>query len=423
MRKLYSLAMYLGLPLILAHLALRGLRDRDYLKRWGERFGRFKPPETTGGIVVHAASVGEVNAAAPLISALGERFPGLAMTITTFTPTGSARAKTLAGERSAHVYAPLDIPGAVRRFFGRLEPRLLVVMETEIWPNLYAEAARRDIPILLANARMSERSETGYRRWGKLVADALSRVSHVAAQGPADAERFVSRGQDPARIEVAGNLKFDITLPDELAAQGMALRGAWGPERPVLLAGSTHRSDEQAVLAAFRQVLEKHPNALLILVPRHPERFGEAAQLAREAGLAVEMFSDREVCSPAAQCFVIDAMGELLRFYACCDVAVVGGTFADIGGHNPLEPAALGKPVIVGPHTYHFGEITGHLLDAGALLQLEEGAVVGDEVIRLFGDYSARQAMGRAALAAVEDGRGAVARNLAAAVRLLGPEK
>jgi 3-deoxy-D-manno-octulosonic-acid transferase len=419
MRKLYTFAMYLGLPLILIHFALRGLRDRAYLQRWGERFGFGRAPAESGGILVHAASVGEVNAAAPLLQALATGHPDLPLAVTTFTPTGAERAASLLADRAFLACAPLDLPGAVNRLLERLQPRLLVVMETEIWPNLYAAAAARGIPILMANARMSERSLRLYRRWPGLVAATLKHVSHAAVQGPSDAERYAACGLDPAHIEISGNLKFDVSAPPSLLEQGEALRARWGAQRPVLLAGSTHDEDDRTVIAAFTHILETHPEALLIIVPRHPERFVQAAQLARNAGLRVELHSDNDACGPAAQCFVIDAMGELMRYYACCDVAFVGGTFADIGGHNVLEPAVLGKPVIVGPHTRHFEDIVGYLLTHGAALRAADGGELVAQVARLMGDGELRDRMGQAALAAVAAGRGAVERNAAAASKLL----
>lgn len=419
MRKLYSLAMYLGLPLILAHLAVRGLRDRDYLRRWSERFGFFTPPAESGGIVVHAASVGEVNAATPLIEALNQAFPDFPMTVTTFTPTGSGRVMSRFSSRVFHTYAPLDLPGSVKRFFRRLQPRLLIVMETEIWPNLYATAKARSIPVLIANGRMSARSERAYRRWQSLIAEALDCVSCLVAMGSRDAERFISCGMDRARTEVAGNLKFDVNVPAGLLEHGRALRARWGANRPVLLAGSTHEEDDRIIIQAFRRVLESHSNALLILAPRHPERFGPAGDQARKAGLRVEYHSNGDACSPQAQCFVIDAMGELLRYYACCDVAIVGGSFAAVGGHNVLEPAALGRPVIVGPHTRHFEEITQHLLDRKAALRASDSNAVAELVAGLFADGEKRDRMGRAALSVIDDGRGALERNLSAARRLL----
>jgi len=412
MRTLYSFLIYLLTPLLLLYLAFRGLRSKDYLKRWPERFALFDPPEQTGGIAVHAVSMGEVNAASTLVRELHKRYPGFPLCLTTFTPTGSDRVRALFPNEAFHVYSPLDLPGAVRRFFDRVQPRLLIVMETEIWPNLYFEAASRQIPILIANARISDHSFANYRRLHIITAAALRQVSFIAAQSEQDADRLVQIGADEQRLMVSGNLKFDVNLPPSLTEQGEAYRMAWGTHRLVLLAGSTHEGDENALLEAFCGVLPDFPDALLVLVPRHPERFGRAAQLARSAGLKVSLRSNGVSCPASSQCFVIDTMGELLRFYASCDVAFVGGSLEPIGGHNVLEPAALSKPVIIGPHTSNFQDITQNLINAGAALRVQEAKELEQAIRRLFSEPELRDRMGQAGLALVKSGQGAVNRTL-----------
>jgi 3-deoxy-D-manno-octulosonic-acid transferase len=419
MRRLYSLAIYLITPLALLHLVFRGLRNRDYLRRWSERFARFEAPDETGGIIVHAVSVGEVNAASPLVRALAKMFPDLPLTLTTFTPTGSDRIRALYGDSYFHVYAPIDLPGAVRRFFDRLEPRLLVIMETEIWPNLYFEAARRGIPVMIANARISDQSISGYRRLRTLTGAALRQVARIAAQSELDAVRLIDIGADPDRVEVTGNLKFDVKLPPGLSEQGESMHMAWGVGRQVLVAGSTHEGDEPPVLEAFSKLLKTFPDALLILVPRHPERFARAAQLAKSAHLRVSMRSDGLACPGTTQCFIIDTMGELINFYAACDVAFVGGSLDTIGGHNVLEPAALAKPVLVGPHTFNFEDITEQLLDAGAAIRVADTQELERAVSRLFSDADMRDRMGRTGQELVLSGKGALARTLEIAEELL----
>ena len=412
MRWFYSLIIYLATPLILIYAAIRGLRDRGYLKRWPERFGFFEAPESMGGIVIHAASVGEVNAAAILIKSLQERFPGLALCLTTFTPTGSGRALELFKDEVFHVYAPLDYPGATRRFYDRVRPGLLIIMETEIWPNFYHQASRRDVPLMIANARISQHSFKGYLRFRRLIAATLGRVSFIGAQSEPDAGRLIQIGADPARLEVTGNLKFDLTLPPSLMESGEAIRQNWGTNRPVLVAGSTHEGEEKAVIAAFMGLLTKFPNALLVLVPRHPERFGRAAQLARTSGLAVSLRSEGMNCPPSTQCFIIDTMGELLRYYAACDVAFVGGSLTTVGGHNALEPAALAKPVLIGPHTFNFEDITDQLLNAGAAIRVSNASDLEQETMRLFTQPDLRDQMGQAGLGLVRSGQGALAKTL-----------
>ncbi len=421
MRTLYSLLIYLITPLVLLYLAFRGIRSRDYLKRWPERFGIFDPPQETGGIVVHSASMGEVNAASALVRALVKRYPETPLCLTTFTPTGSEQVRALFGEDACHVYAPLDLPGAVRRFFDRVQPALLIIMETEIWPNLYAEAAGRGIPLLIANARISEHSIGGYKRLHRLTAKTLNQVSFIAAQSEQDAARLIEIGADERRLSVTGNLKFDVNLPPSLLEQGEAIRLAWGTHRPVLLAGSTHEGDEGPLFEAFTGLLGSFPGALLVVVPRHPERFNRAAQLAKSAGLSVSMRSSGASCSENTQCFIIDRMGELLRYYAACDVAFVGGSLEPLGGHNALEPAALSRPVLVGPHTFNFREITEQLLACGAAMRVADAGELENAVRRLFSEPELRDRMGRAGVELVRSGQGAVDRSLEIVDRLITP--
>ena len=412
MRKLYSLLIYLTTPLVLAYFAFRGLRSGDYLKRWRERFAFFEAPKQTAGIVVHAASMGEVNAASALINEILKRFPGFPLCVTTLTPTGSDRVRALFSKTVFHVYVPLDLPGAVKRFYDRVQPRLLIIMETELWPNLYCEAASRDIPILIANARISERSFGAYRRFRRLTGYTLSMVSEIAAQSARDAARLEELGADEDRLLVTGNLKFDVRLPPSLLEQGESIRLAWGTDRLVLLAGSTHEGDEGPVFDAFKGLLETFPGALLIVVPRHPERFNRTAQLARSKGLRVSRRSDGVSCPRSTQCFVVDSIGELLHYYAACDVAFVGGSIDKSGGQNVLEPAALCKPVLFGPHTFNFQEITQQLIDCHAALRIQNAAELEAAVCRLFNEPELRDRMGQAGFELVRSGQGALDRTL-----------
>ena len=420
MRVLYSLAIYLLTPVILLHLLWRGLRNTDYLKRWSERFGIFDPPLTTGGIVIHAVSMGEVNAASPLVRGLQERFPAWPITITSFTPTGSERVSHLFRDGVFHVYAPIDTPGAVRRFYQRLQPRMLVIMETEIWPNLFYGAKSRQVPVVIANARVSEKSVRGYRLWQPLAQHVLQSVSGIAAQTETDASRLVQCGARHSEIQVVGSLKFDVRIPLSLSEEGESFRLRWGPERPVLIAASTHEGDEEPLLNAFSEILGHYPNALLVLVPRHPERFSRSAQLARQQGLRTQLRSETEVCDPHCQCFVIDSMGELLRYCAAADVAFVGGSFDPIGGHNVLEPAALAKPVLFGPHVFNFQEITDRLLSCGGAIQVDSASQLAAQVVHLFEQPELKDRMGQAGLQLVKEGQGALERTLVMIEKLLG---
>jgi 3-deoxy-D-manno-octulosonic-acid transferase len=310
------------------------------------------------------------------------------------------------------VYAPLDLPGAVRRFFDRVQPCLLIIVETEIWPNLYHEAHSRGIPIIMVNARISDRSIGSYRRFRQLTAEALAAVSAVAAQSEQDAARIIEIGAEKDRVSVTGNLKFDVDLPPGLLEEGDALRLAWGKDRPVLTAGSTHEGDEGPVIEAFKGVLEGFPSALLVLVPGHPERFARSAQLVRSAGLSVSLLSEHPDCLHDTQCLVVDAMGVLMQYYAACDVAFVGGSMTATGGQNMLEPAALGKPVIAGPHTFNFSDIMRQLLEVRGALQVKDTQELESAVSRLFGEPQLRDRMGHAGLDLVSSGQGALQRTL-----------
>jgi len=403
MRFLYSFLVALSTPFVLLYFALRGIKDRAYLSRWGERFGWVQPGKRAGGILLHAASMGEYNAASPLIRNLLKRYPDMPLIVTTLTPTGSERVSRELGDKIFHCYIPLDLPGAVKRFLNRTKPQLIIVMETEIWPNLYLEAHRRKTPMVIANARLSETSVKHYQRFSGLARDVLKPVLWVGAQSIDDAERMIQCGTDPQHTAMTGNLKFDLQVPASLLERGAALRSRWNPARPVLVAGSTHEADENIILPAFAGLLKIIPDALLILVPRHPERFSSAAQAARAAGLKVEMFSEGEACSEQAQCFVIDAMGELMTYYACADATFVGGSMGEQGGHNVLEPAALGKPVMVGPNTANSKDIVTELIDCGAAVR-----------IRVM-----RDRMGRAGLALMERNRGALELTLEAIDRVV----
>ena len=410
MRFLYLLAVYLAAPVVSALFLWRGLRDRSYWRNFGERFG-FGARLSPGGVWLHAVSVGEVQACAALVSALSRRYPALPLTVTTFTPTGSARARALFGNLAQVRYVPYDLPGAVRRFFRRVQPRLAVIFETELWPNLYRECGRRRVPLVLASARISARSVSRYQRLGTLFRETLARTALVAAQGAGDAERFRSLGADPANTHVTGNIKFDFELPEGLAARGAGLRGQYAPERPLWVAGSTHGGlEEQAVLEAQQRVREVHPDALLVLAPRHPPRFDEVAGALRAAGISFVRRSASAGDGTDAACAVLllDSLGELLDFYAAADVSFVGGSLVPRGGHNLLEPAALGVPILVGPDNSNSEEIARLLIARGAAEVVHDAGELGTRVTALLGDSAARERMGAAGRASVDSNRGAL---------------
>jgi 3-deoxy-D-manno-octulosonic-acid transferase len=408
----YSLLLVLLLPTTLYHLVWRGMRQREYLQRWDERFAFYASATGAGALWLHAVSVGEVNAAAPLVRALRQAHPGRPLLLTTVTPTGSARATALFGDDVRQVYLPYDTPGAVRHFLDHFRPAIAVVLETELWPNLYVETARRDIPLLIVNARLSERSLRGYRWIRPLVRIALDAVAHVAAQSAADFARYVQLGLDPARGSVPGNLKYDLELPDGLVAQAMQWRARWG-ERPVWIAASTHPEEEPAMLAAHAALLARWPDALLLWAPRHPERFERVAEQAAAAGLRVRRRTRDGEPDATTQCFVVDTLGELIAFYAASDAAFVGGSLQDVGGHNLLEPAALGVPMVVGPHMFNFEEIAARLRGAGAVVSIADAAGLAPAIAALLADPGERTRRGEAGRASLATERGALARTVA----------
>lgn len=412
LRGLYSIVMYALVPVMLYHLVWRGLRDRNYFRRWGERFGWYGGAPLPESLWVHAVSVGEVNAAAPLVDALRAAHPNMQLVVTTTTPTGAARVPALWGDAVRHLYLPNDLPGAVRRFIRHARPRLALVMETEIWPNLYLGCRRANVPLMLLNARLSQRSSRGYRPVLPLIQLAMQQVNLIAAQTEADARRLQAVGALAARVRIVGNLKYDLRLPDGLEQQARLWRVGWGSARPVWIAASTHEDEESQVLLVHAQLRKRFPDLLLIWVPRHPERFSAVTDQALHRGLNVRTRSLDRLPREDTECFVLDSMGELLGFYAAADVAFVGGSLQAIGGHNVLEPAALGVPCVVGPNTFNFVEATGLLRDAGALLQVTDASGLAQAVALLLDDAPRRRAMGAAGRLTVERERGALARTL-----------
>ena len=418
-RLIYTVIMYLLIPLILYRLAVRGLRYREYFGRWRERFGFFPDPHIRESIWIHAVSMGEVNAALPLIDALMQRHQHTPFVITTVTPTGSERVRRVYGDRVFNVYLPYDLPASIRRFLKRVRPRVSVVMETEIWPNLFLECAARDIPVILANARLSEKSFRGYGPVRPLAKQAVASVRYIAAQSVTDAGRLQELGAEPDRLGVLGNLKYDMNVPSDLREQAAAIRQTWGAQRPVWIAASTHEGEELPALKAHTEVLRHFPDALLLIAPRHPERFKPVALACRNFGFVTRTRSEDGTASIDTQCFVVDTLGELLRFYATTDVAFVGGSLVPIGGHNVLEPAALGVPVVVGSKTFNFADITASLLDSGAAVQIDDGDALGAVIVKFLADPQLRLRTGEAARWAFGREQGSVIRTVAIIDRAL----
>jgi 3-deoxy-D-manno-octulosonic-acid transferase len=413
LRYCYVVLSYLLIPLLLVHLFWKGFGNRDYWGRIGERFGWFPKHELNDAIWVHAVSVGEVQAAATLVQSLLERYPNQPLVLTTITPTGSDRARALFGDRVVHCYAPFDLDWPVRRFFNWCRPKIAIILETELWPNLYHECGQRGVPLVLASARVSPKSIDRYRWLVSLFKKALSHGVVIAAQTPADAERFVSIGANPERTNVTGNIKFDFELPVGALEQGREFRQTYMPGRPVWIAASTHTNEEEIVLEAHKLVRQKFPDALLMLVPRHPERFDGVATLLDKQQVSFVRRSNGRVCDIETTVLLGDTMGELLVFYAAADVAFVAGSLLpDVGGHNLLEPAALGLPMITGPHNYNSQDIADLLHANGLSAVVTDAASLADTVTALLADSDERQRQGSEAEALIKNSRGALARLL-----------
>ncbi|WP_297832085.1 lipid IV(A) 3-deoxy-D-manno-octulosonic acid transferase [Pseudomonas sp.] len=422
-RFLYSVLFHLGLPLVALRLWLRARKAPAYAQRIGERFSFGLPPMQRGGIWVHAVSVGESIAAAPMIRALLKRYPLLPITVTCMTPTGSERIKALFADepRIQHCYLSYDLPWAAGRFLDHVQPRLGVIMETELWPNHIHQCAKRGIPTVLANARLSNRSARGYGRFAKLTRPMLAEISGFAVQTETEAQRFLDLGARPECVEVTGSIKFDLSIDPQLLVRAVEQREQWHcVQRPTWIAASTHAGEDEAVLAAHRQLLISHPDALLILVPRHPERFNSVHDLCQQQGFETVRRSSAQAVTSTTSVLLGDTMGELLFLYALADCAFVGGSLVPNGGHNLLEPAALAKPVISGPHLFNFLEIAALLRFAGALEEVSDAKGLATAVQQLFDTPAKAQQMADAGLRVMHANQGALQRLLDMLARVAG---
>jgi 3-deoxy-D-manno-octulosonic-acid transferase len=441
MRIFYAVMWTLALPLVLLRLWLRGRKEPGYRQHWGERLGFYGARQGSAplSIWVHAVSVGETRAAEPLVDALLAQYPTGRIVLTHMTPTGRATGKALFAKHGARLvqsYLPYDTAAMVRRFIRHFEPRICILMETEVWPNLIGQCVRAQVPVVLANARLSERSLRKASRFGSLLVDAARGISLVAAQTEADAQRVRALGV--ANVAVTGSIKFDVVVPQAALDTGAALRAHIGA-RPVLLCASTREGEETLILDAFRQARAALPaDVLLLLVPRHPQRFDEVEKLVAERGLQVQRRSRLQLdggAAPAAgadgasasgnvppagealpatvDVLLGDSMGEMFAYYAACDCAFVGGSLLPLGGQNLIEPAALGKPVLIGPHTFNFALVTEDALAAGGAARVADATDLMAQAARLLGNGAARDTMGAHALAFANQHRGATARTLA----------
>lgn len=413
MRALYSLFFYLIIPFILLRLLWRAIAAPAYAKRWAERFGFFSALSTEKKVVwLHTVSVGEFLAALPLIRRL-QADERLQLVVTTTTPTGSERVRAALGDSVFHVYAPYDLPDVVMRFLKRIKPSLYLVMETELWPNTLAACALRNIPTLLVNGRLSEKSARGYARFGRLTKPMLQYLSCAAIQNSADAARFVALGLPGDRVTVTGNIKFDLGLGDDLRAQATSLKNQLSNhgQRLVLIAASTHQGEDEIVLDAFAQVRASNSvaaqRALLVLVPRHPERFERVAQLCHARGFGLARRTEQH-WSESADILLGNTMGELLLMLGASDIAFVGGSLVPNGGHNFIEPAAWALPLLSGEHLFNFAEVADLMIAAGALVRVSSAAQLTQAFLQLIDDKTERDRRGTAALNVTLANRGAL---------------
>lgn len=413
MRFLYSLAWWLALPLVLARLWWRGRKEPGYRQHMAERFGFYSGKPTQSLIWVHAVSVGETRAAEPLVDALLQAYPEHAILLTHMTPTGRATGQTLFGKhgiRLVQCYLPYDTGWMMRRFLRHFNPRICILMETEVWPNLIAQCVSQHVPVALVNARLSERSLAKAQRLSALMSEAARGFACVAAQTDADAQRLRCFGAP--NVHVTGSIKFDVTPPEQMLANGMALRAQIGT-RPVLLCASTREGEEALILDALATM--DMTDVLTVIVPRHPQRFDEVAKMIEARGLSMCRRSAlaTDVLTLDVRVMLGDSMGEMFAYYAACDVAFVGGSLLPLGGQNLIEACAVGKPVLIGPHTFNFNTVSEEAIAAGAALRIHDAVEVLRKAIRLLHDDNEQARMRRNALTFAQQHRGATARTMA----------
>ena len=407
MRLFYTLVVYFLTPFVLLRLFYLSLKNPAYRLRWQERLGFFSWTNDDKPVLwIHAVSVGEVNAATPIINRLLEQYPGYQILVTTVTPTGAITVEQHFGKDVTHLYLPYDLPFAVKQFLKNIQPSLLITMETEIWPNLYHACKYSNIPILIINARLSEKSTKGYRLVSELMRQTLMKVNVIAAQTRKDAERFISFGANKNKVFVTGNLKFDITIPHSITEQAESLKRYFSVNRPVWIAASTQEGEEEIILKAHKAVLKEYPDAILILAPRHPVRVNKVAQLCDSAGIKYVRRTEQQTFSPELNVYILDTLGELQLHYAASQLAFVGGSLVNTGGQNMMEPASLGLPVISGRHTYNFTEITQLLSEQEALILVSDEHQLANEVCELLGDANRRHNIGERGRQVIESNKG-----------------
>jgi 3-deoxy-D-manno-octulosonic-acid transferase len=418
---IYNFLIHLILPLLPLRLVWKSRKNPSYRMRMLERFGLNNFPVINDSIWVHAVSLGEAISAIPLIKELMATYPNTKLVVTNMTPTGAQRIREIFASNAQilQLYVPYDYPFAIKRFLHHLHPKILILMEAELWPNILHYTAKQNIPILIANACLSAKSAKNYQKFARLIKPMLKYLTCVTAQSKLDAENFAAIGVAKEKILITGNIKFDIQINAAIYAQAKQLRNFWGQNRPIWVAASTHAGEEEKILSAAKLILAQLPNSLLILIPRHPERFNQVFALCKKTQLNTVRYSANQEYSPATNIVLGDVMGQLLLFYAAGDIAFVGGSLIPWGGHNLLEPAALAKPVLSGPNLSEFKEISQLMSDTGGLIKVANEIMLADAVIKLFNNKKLCEKIGCAALAVVERHRGATQKILAQIKKLI----
>jgi 3-deoxy-D-manno-octulosonic-acid transferase len=410
MRAVYSCLFYLLIPFILLRLLWRGIKAPAYRCRWRERFALYNKKFPQGVIWFHAVSVGEAEALFPLVRQIQKQHADAKLLITTTTPTGSARVKAVMQETVAHVYLPYDVPDAVNRFMQCFKPKLAVIMETEIWPNLFLYCGKNDIPLYIINARLSEKSSHGYQKIPSLVHAALAQINLIATQTQDDANRFIAIGADSEKVKTLGNIKFDVEIPQSTIEKGLQIKADLFGGRFVWLIASTHKEEEAIFLDIYQEIKQKIPDLLLVIVPRHPERFADVKKLCEQLQLGVVMRTAGERVYTETDVYLVDTMGELKMLYAASDVAFVGGSMVPRGGHNILEAAAVGVPVMFGPYMVNFKEIARGVLGHNAAIQCQNKNDIVNSILALYEQPDYREALADKGTAFVRQNQGAIAR-------------
>lgn len=421
MRLLYTLLIYLFSPIILFFLYRPKKGKPGFGPRWKEHLGFVSAPSQKNPVWIHAVSVGETLAITPFIQAFKKQNPSIPVILTTTTRTGADQAQKL-GNLVEHRYAPLDYPDVLSRFFSRIQPQMLIIMETELWPNLLNQCHKRSMPVVIMNARLSERSCQRYQRVRAFFVSMSKAIRLLLCQHHDDAARFIRLGVNAENIQVTGSVKFDIHLNQAQIEQGSHDRKQLN-ERPIWIAASTHKGEDELILEAHRKILETYPETLLILVPRHPERFTAVSELCVAKGFSLSRRSAGIPPSADTQIYLGDSMGEMAYYFQMADIAFMGGSFVSVGGHNLLEPAALAKPTLIGPNFFNFTDITNQLVDKKACFIVENQEELAQQIMKLFSDHDLQHDMGMAGFDVVTANQGALEKSLKAVKSLLAHQR